>query len=80
MQTSLPTATPRPDRERSEQPVSLIPPITPRQTMAVRAALPGLVLAMSAVLFGFAMGGIFGARATKHRQLRRDRGSVAWGI
>jgi hypothetical protein len=60
MQTSLTTATPRPDRERSEQPVSLIPPITPRQTMAVRAALPGLVLAMSAVLFGFAMGGIFG--------------------
>ena len=39
---------------------SSLPSEQPRHTMLVRAALPGLVLAVSAVLFGFTMGGLFG--------------------
>jgi len=60
MQTSSSSATPRPDSSPLEQSVTLITPIAPRQAKPVRAALPGLLLAVFAVLFGFAMGGIFG--------------------
>lgn len=43
-----------------EQPVSRIAPITPWQRASLRAALPGLAIAVFTVLLGFAMGGIFG--------------------
>jgi hypothetical protein len=43
-----------------EQPVIPISSITLRQATPLRAALPGLVLAVLAVLFGFTMGGVFG--------------------
>jgi hypothetical protein len=57
MQPSSPFATPGPDRAPLEQPVT---PIALREGAPLRAALPGLALAVSTVLFGFAMGGIFG--------------------
>ena len=43
-----------------EQPFTRITRVTPWQTASLRAALPGLAVAVLAVLFGFAMGGIFG--------------------
>ncbi len=60
MQTSSSAAAPRPNSAPLEQSVTLIAPIDPRQPEPIRAALPGLVLAVCTVLFGFAMGGIFG--------------------
>lgn len=54
MQPSSPLATPGPDRPPLAQPV------TPIAASLLRAALPGLALAVVTVLFGFAMGGIFG--------------------
>ena len=43
-----------------EQPVGEIVLLPPRQEDLLRAALPGLAIAVFTVLFGFAMGGIFG--------------------
>jgi hypothetical protein len=43
-----------------EQPLAEILPIRPRQASLLRAALPGLAVAVLTVLFGFAMGGLFG--------------------
>ena len=60
MQTSSETVPLLSSSVPSEQPLTLIPTATFRQTMLVQAALPGLVLAVSAVLFGFTMGGLFG--------------------
>jgi hypothetical protein len=59
MQTSS-DAVPLLSSEPTEQPDVLIPTVTSREAMPVRAALPGLVLAVAAVLFGFTMGGLFG--------------------
>ena len=60
MQTPSSPAAPRPGSSPPEQLVTLIAPIAPRQARPISAALPGLLLAVVAVLFGFAMGGIFG--------------------
>jgi hypothetical protein len=60
LQTTSSSASPRPDISPLEQSVTVITPIAPRQAKPIRAALPGLVLAVFAVLFGFTMGGIFG--------------------
>ena len=60
MQTSSETVPLFSSSVPSEQPIALIPPAAFRQTVPVRAALPGLVLAVLAVLFGFTMGGLFG--------------------
>jgi hypothetical protein len=54
MQPSSPLATPGPDRPPLAQLV------TPIAASPLRAALTGLALAVVTVLFGFAMGGIFG--------------------
>jgi hypothetical protein len=43
-----------------EQPFTRIARATPWPTASLRAALPGLAVAVFAVLFGFTMGGIFG--------------------
>jgi hypothetical protein len=37
-----------------------VKPIPVRQVIALRAAVPGLALAVLAILFGFTMGGVFG--------------------
>jgi hypothetical protein len=60
MQTSSLSATPRAEPIPLEQPAIGIAPIGLAQAEPVRAALPGLALAVFTVLFGFAMGGIFG--------------------
>lgn len=60
MQTSSLSATPRAEPIPLEQPAIGIAPIGLAQAEPVRAALPGLTLAVFTVLFGFAMGGIFG--------------------
>jgi hypothetical protein len=60
MQTSSLSATPRAEPIPMEQPAIGIAPIRLAQAEPVRAALPGLALAVFTVLFGFAMGGIFG--------------------
>jgi hypothetical protein len=60
LQTTSSSASPRPDISPLEQSVTVITPIAPRQAKPIRAALPGLMLAVFAVLFGFTMGGIFG--------------------
>ena len=60
MQTSSSSATPRFDSSPLEQSVTLITPIAPRQPEPLRAALPGLAVAVFTVLFGFTMGGLFG--------------------
>ena len=60
MPTSSSSATPRTDGAPQEQAVTRIIPIALRQAMPLRAALPGLALAVCTVLFGFGMGGIFG--------------------
>jgi hypothetical protein len=43
-----------------ERPLTRTPPTTLRQPESLRAALPGLAVAVFTVLFGFAMGGLFG--------------------
>ena len=43
-----------------EPPLTRTPPTTLRQPESLQAALPGLAVAVFAVLFGFAMGGLFG--------------------
>lgn len=73
MPTSSPSASPLPNRVPLEQPVTLIAPIPPRHAMPMQAALPGLVLAVFTVLFGFAMGGIFGL----NEDLIKDRLAVS---
>ena len=60
MQARLSSASPGPDISPLEQSVTVITPSAPRQAKPIRAALPGLVLAVFTVLFGFTMGGIFG--------------------
>jgi hypothetical protein len=60
MQTSSPSVTPRTDSAPLEQSATRITPIGLWQAEPLRAALPGLALAVFTVLFGFAMGGIFG--------------------
>ena len=60
MQTSSLSATPRVEPIPLEHPAIGIAPIGLAQAEPVRAALPGLALAVFTVLFGFAMGGIFG--------------------
>ncbi len=60
MQASPLSATPRAEPIPLEQPAIGIAPIGLAQAEPVRAALPGLALAVFTVLFGFAMGGIFG--------------------
>lgn len=57
MPTPAPSASPLPTSLTLEQ---LVTPIAPRRATSIQAALPGLVLAVCTVLFGFAMGGIFG--------------------
>ncbi len=59
MQTSPPTATSLSSGVQLEQPIAPTFSISPT-ALPVRAALPGLVLAVLAVLFGFVMGGVFG--------------------
>jgi hypothetical protein len=60
MQTASSFATPSTDQPLLEHPFTRITPVRPRQTASLRAALPGLAVAVLTVLFGFAMGGIFG--------------------
>ena len=60
MQTSSATAPELPNTVPPQQSATLISTVSLRQAMPVRAALPGLVLAVLAVLFGFTMGGVFG--------------------
>lgn len=60
MQTPSETAPQIFSRVPSEQPVTFVPAVTLRPAMPVRAALPGLVLAVSTVLLGFVLGGLFG--------------------
>lgn len=60
MPTSSATAPMLPDTVPPQQSATLISTVSLRQAMPVRAALPGLVLAVLAVLFGFTMGGVFG--------------------
>jgi hypothetical protein len=43
-----------------ERPLTRTPPTTLGQPESLRAALPGLAVAVFTVLFGFAMGGLFG--------------------
>jgi hypothetical protein len=57
MPTPSPFASPLPASLTLEQPVT---PIARLRATPIQAALPGLVLAVCTVLFGFAMGGIFG--------------------
>lgn len=60
MQASSSPTTTRIHGARLEHPVPPIAPV-PRLTVdLLRAALPGLALAVFTVLFGFAMGGLFG--------------------
>ena len=54
-----------PDIARTDDPSVTAPPaesipVSPRQSGALRAALPGLALAALTVLFGFGLGGLFG--------------------
>jgi hypothetical protein len=60
MRTSPTLLAPSIDNQRSDRPVTRVEPLGVRLTAPVRAALPGLALAVSAILFGFAMGGLFG--------------------
>ena len=60
MPASSSSATPRTDSAPLEQPVTWITPIALRPPKPLQAALPGLVLAVLTVLFGFTMGGVFG--------------------
>ncbi|HEY9505235.1 MAG TPA: hypothetical protein VIQ27_04645, partial [Gemmatimonadales bacterium] len=43
-----------------EHPISRIVPLPALQPSLLRAALPGLAVAVLTVLFGFGMGGLFG--------------------
>ena len=51
---------PRTDGPLAEQPTARVDPIRMPPAELLEAALPGLTLALFTVLFGFAMGGIFG--------------------
>ena len=63
-----------PDRVNHVAPVGILP-VSIFEATALRAALPGLAVAVLAVLFGFVMGGVFGL----NEDLIRDRlaGSAA---
>ena len=56
-----------------------ITPIAFRRAFPLRAALPGLAFAVFAVLFGFAMGGLFGLNEAVPRILDELGKSVADG-
>jgi hypothetical protein len=58
--TASPTITPSADAAPVERTVVSTSPIGILQAERLRAALPGLALAVFTVLFGFAMGGLFG--------------------
>jgi hypothetical protein len=60
MQEASSSTIPRTGGSPQELPFPRITPIALPHTTALRAALPGLVLAVVTVLFGFAMGGVFG--------------------
>jgi hypothetical protein len=51
---------PRTETSTLERELTRIPPATLRQPDSLQAALPGLAVAVLTVLFGFAMGGLFG--------------------
>lgn len=59
MQEASSSTIPRADETYVER-VTRITPLPSTRTPSLRAALPGLALAVCTVLFGFAMGGIFG--------------------
>ena len=69
MQAPTSSGLPRTDGATLDQPVTIVTPIPLWQTKPLRAALPGLTLAVLAVLFGFLMGGVFGLNEDiiKHR-------------
>jgi hypothetical protein len=60
MQTSSPSVVAHPDGAPLEQPIGRIIEAQAWQARPLHAALPGLALAVFTVLFGFAMGGLFG--------------------
>ena len=51
---------PRVETLTLERPLTRTPPTMLRQPESLRAALPGLAVAVFTVLFGFTMGGLFG--------------------
>ena len=51
---------PRIETSTLERPLTRTPPTRERQPESLRAALPGLAVAVFTVLFGFTMGGLFG--------------------
>ena len=75
MQTQRPSGSPDVEITSQAQPAQPIPPLLPRRARPVHAALPGLVLAVTTVLFGFVLGGLFGL----NEDLIKDRlaGSAA---
>ena len=59
MQEAPTSPIPRP-AESLHEPVPRLTPVAAMRTASLRAAFPGLAVAVCTVLFGFAMGGIFG--------------------